>query len=173
MGAGREQIAAGCPQALSINAIARQLGTSGPAIYRYFPSRDDLLVAAVAWAYDDLAAALGAAAHVARRQRPAARFRAVAEAYRKWALEHPQFYRLVFANPAGSGETAPDVIVPASHRGMLILIDVLREHPRRRRRYRLRWKIRSRVGPDHERAPSQQQPISPMRYAPGPACTEP
>lgn len=129
MEAAREQIAAGGPQALSINAIARQLGTSGPALYRYFSSREDLHVAVVTWAYDDLAVALKAAADLAKGRRPAARFRAVAEAYRNWALEHSELYRLVFASPAGSGETATDVIVPASHRGMLVLIDVLAELP--------------------------------------------
>ena len=30
------QIADGGPQALSINAIGKELGVSGPALYRYF-----------------------------------------------------------------------------------------------------------------------------------------
>jgi quinol monooxygenase YgiN len=37
------QLAEGGPPTLSVNAIARELGVSGPALYRYFKSRDDLL----------------------------------------------------------------------------------------------------------------------------------
>ena len=52
------QLAEGGPQALSLNAIAKELGVSGPALYRYFAGRDELLTELVADAYDDLGAAL-------------------------------------------------------------------------------------------------------------------
>ena len=39
----REQMAAEGASALSLRAIARDLGMVSSAIYRYFPSRDDLL----------------------------------------------------------------------------------------------------------------------------------
>ncbi len=123
----RDQIEAGGVDALSLNAIAREIGTSGPALYRYFASRDELLAAVVASAYEDLAATLDAAATAARRRRPPARFRAVAEAYRSWAIAQPELYRLIFSEPVGSGSIAPELIVPASHRGMMVLIEVLRD----------------------------------------------
>jgi AcrR family transcriptional regulator len=125
----RRQVAEGGPEALSLNAIARELGTSGPALYRYFSSREELLVAVAASAYDDLAAALRLAADGARRRRPAPRFRAVAAAYRQWALEHPSFYRLIFGEPVASGQTAPGLLVPAADRAMDVLVDVLGELP--------------------------------------------
>src|SRR4051794_7104077 len=56
-----DQLAAGGPAALSVNAIAKELGVSGPALYRYFANRDELLAELVVDAYHDFAAALAAA----------------------------------------------------------------------------------------------------------------
>jgi AcrR family transcriptional regulator len=125
----RLQVVAGGAEALSINAIARVVGTSGPALYRYFGSREELLAAVAAAAYDDLADAMRAASDGARRRRPASRFRAVATAYRDWALSHPNLYRLLFGEPAASGATTPELLVPAAHRAMLVLLEVLAELP--------------------------------------------
>jgi AcrR family transcriptional regulator len=52
------QLAAGGPSAVALNAIARELGVSGPALYRYFRNRDALLTALALDAYNDLADAL-------------------------------------------------------------------------------------------------------------------
>ncbi|PBC65934.1 hypothetical protein BKI49_01450 [Streptomyces sp. Tue6028] len=56
------QLAEGGPEALSLNAVAKQLGMTGPALYRYFTNRDSLLTELVVDAYGDLAAALSRAA---------------------------------------------------------------------------------------------------------------
>lgn len=119
------QVARGGPQALSLNAVARAMGMSGPALYRYFSSRDDLLAALVADSYDDLAESLRRAADEARRRAPAGRFRAVAGAYRAWALAHPHRYRLVFSTTAGSGRLAPEHTIPAAHRSMVVLLEAI------------------------------------------------
>ena len=50
------QLADGGAGALSVNAIAKELGVSGPALYRYFTNRDELLAELVVDAYHDLAA---------------------------------------------------------------------------------------------------------------------
>jgi AcrR family transcriptional regulator len=55
------QLAQAGPGGISISAIGRQLGVSGPALYRYFASRDELLTELVIDAYHDLADALTAA----------------------------------------------------------------------------------------------------------------
>lgn len=117
------QIAEGGPTALSLNAIARDMGLSGPAIYRYFRSRDDLVVEVAASGWSDLADSLSIAA--ARRGAPATRFRAVTTSYRQWVLGHPERYRLMSSGPYGTGAVGRERTVPASHRSMLVLLDVL------------------------------------------------
>src|SRR5580692_1497633 len=78
------QLAAAGPAGLSVTAIGKQLGVSGPALYRYFASRDELLTELVIDAYHDLADAL-AASHAAGSG-PRARLEGLARAYRSWAL---------------------------------------------------------------------------------------
>jgi AcrR family transcriptional regulator len=121
-----DQIAAGGVQNLSLNAIAKSMAMSGAAIYRYFESRDQLLATLAVDAYTDLADTLEAAAR-RRHASPTARWHAVAAAYRNWALDQPHRYRLVFSTQVGSGQLAPDQIIPASGRSMLVLLDSIAE----------------------------------------------
>ena len=58
----RRQLAAEGAAGLSLRAVARELGMVSSAIYRYFPSRDDLLTALIIDAYD----AIGEAAERGR-----------------------------------------------------------------------------------------------------------
>ena len=119
---GYEQIAAGGPTALSLNGIAKAMGMSGPGMYRYFASRDELLTTLVTESYEDLAQALEAAAGAARDAPPDARLRATMNAYREWARASPHRYRLVFGSTYGSGELDPDRIIPAAARSMAVLL---------------------------------------------------
>src|ERR671922_170427 len=48
----RRQLAAEGAAKLSLRAVARELGMVSSALYRYFPSRDDLLTALIIDAYD-------------------------------------------------------------------------------------------------------------------------
>ena len=59
--AARRQLAEVGAAALSLRAVARELGMASSALYRYFPSRDDLLTRLIIDGYD----ALGAAAEAA------------------------------------------------------------------------------------------------------------
>jgi AcrR family transcriptional regulator len=119
---GYAQIAEGGPTALSLNGIAKAMGMSGPAMYRYFGSRDELLATLVTESYEALADALTDAAEQARRRAPEDRVRAAAGALRGWALEHPHRYRLVFGSTYGSGVLDPERVIPAAHRGMSVLL---------------------------------------------------
>jgi AcrR family transcriptional regulator len=122
---GYAQIAHGGPAALSLNGIAKAMGMSGPALYRYFPSRDELLATLVTESYEDLAAALVAAAQAASRRAPEGRLRAVAHGFRDWALAQPHRYRLVFGSTYGSGALAPERIIPASQQSMHVFLEAL------------------------------------------------
>jgi AcrR family transcriptional regulator len=128
--AALRQIADSGPAGLSVSAIGKELGVSGPALYRYFASRDDLLTELVIDAYHDLADALRAAANQAAGQagpEPRARFEAVARAYRSWALGQPHRYRLLFGPPLPSYDAHAQRLVDASHAAMNQLLGVLRE----------------------------------------------
>ena len=116
---GYEQIAAGGPTALSLNGIAKAMGMSGPAMYRYFASRDELLTTLVSESYEDLAATLEAAV---RDAAPECQLRVAVQASRAWALANPHRYRLVFGSTYGSGELDPDRIIPAAGRSMAVIL---------------------------------------------------
>lgn len=122
----RRQLAAEGAAKLSLRAVARELGMVSSALYRYFPSRDDLLTALIIDAYDSLgAAAEGAHAAVAGEQ-PVRRWTVVCEAVRDWALTHPHEYALIYGSPV-PGYSAPDSTVRAAARVGLLLITVVRD----------------------------------------------
>ena len=60
--AARRQLAVEGAERLSLRAVSRELGMVSSALYRYFPSRDDLLTALIIDAYDALGATAEAAA---------------------------------------------------------------------------------------------------------------
>src|SRR4051812_44552557 len=97
--AALRQLAESGPAGLSVSAIGKQLGVSGPALYRYFASRDELLTELGIDASHDLADARRAAAGQAPSQEPRARLEALARSYRSWALAQPHRYRLLYGPP--------------------------------------------------------------------------
>ncbi len=121
----RRQLAAEGAAKLSLRAVARELGMVSSALYRYFPSRDDLLTALIIDAYDSLGESAEAAHDKAADAGPAQRWTAAAEAVRDWALRHPHEYALIYGSPV-PGYTAPDTTVPAASRVGLVLIGILR-----------------------------------------------
>ncbi len=122
----RKQLAADGAAKLSLRAVARELGMVSSALYRYFPSRDDLLTALIIDAYDSLGAAAEAAHAAAAGQEPIRRWTAVCEAVRAWALEQPHEYALIYGSPV-PGYSAPDTTVRAAARVGLVLIDIVRD----------------------------------------------
>ncbi|MFF8729127.1 TetR/AcrR family transcriptional regulator [Streptomyces sp. NPDC015171] len=111
-----EQIATAGASALSLNAIAKQMGMSGPALYRYFSGRDELITALIRDAYRSLADAVRAAAQ------SGADLAGLARALRSWALEDPQRYFLVYGTPV-PGYHAPDDTVAITSEIMAMLLD--------------------------------------------------
>jgi AcrR family transcriptional regulator len=124
---GYEQIAAGGPTALSLNGIAKAMGMSGPAMYRYFASRDELLATLVTESFEDLAQTLETAVAAVHDKPAETRLRTATNAYRDWGRSSPHRYRLVFGSTYGSGELDPDRIIPAAARSMAVLLTGLAE----------------------------------------------
>ncbi|MGW4547497.1 TetR/AcrR family transcriptional regulator [Streptomyces violaceorubidus] len=117
-----EQIATAGASALSLNAIAKRMGMSGPALYRYFDGRDELITELIRDAYrsqaDTLRAAAGAGADLA----------GLAHALRAWALADPQRYFLVFGTPV-PGYHAPDDITEIAAETMAVILDACAARP--------------------------------------------
>ena len=112
----RRHLAEVGPAALSLRAIARDVGMVSSAVYRYFPSRDDLLTALIVEAYDELGTAVEEAdASVRRRDDLAGRFSALCHAIHDWARAHPHEYALLYGSPV-PGYAAPDTTVPSAAR---------------------------------------------------------
>ncbi|PZH19207.1 TetR family transcriptional regulator [Streptomyces sp. NTH33] len=122
----RRQLAKEGAAKLSLRAVARELGMVSSALYRYFPSRDDLLTALIIDAYDSLGSAAESAHGAVAGAEPLARWTAVCEAVRGWALAHPHEYALIYGSPV-PGYTAPQTTVPAAARVGLVLIGIVRD----------------------------------------------
>ncbi|MEV5388554.1 TetR/AcrR family transcriptional regulator [Streptomyces sp. NPDC052721] len=115
-----EQIAAAGAPGLSLNAIAKQMGMSGPALYRYFASRDELITELIRDAYRSLADTMRTAAA------SGADLAGLGHALRTWALDDPQRYFLVYGTPV-PGYHAPDDITMIASEIMDALLDAA--HP--------------------------------------------
>jgi len=110
----RSQIAEHGADALSLRAVARALGLASSALYRYFPSRDDLLTALIVEAYTALGDALEAADAALDRSDVAGRFAAVCCAARGWARAHPHEYALIYGSPVPGYRAPQATIGPAA-----------------------------------------------------------
>jgi AcrR family transcriptional regulator len=120
----REHLARDGAAALSLRAIARDLGMVSSAVYRYVPNRDALLTMLIIDAYDTVGAQVEQAAASCPRADYLGRFLATCRALRAWALANPHEYALIYGSP-GPGYAAPvDTIAPAT-RVPAVLLSIL------------------------------------------------
>ena len=117
---------------LSLRAVAREMGMVSSAIYRYFPSRDDLLTALIIDGYNAIGAAVEKADGACRRDDYAGRWLAASRAVRTWALAHPHEYALVYGSPVPGYQAPQQTIGPASRVAAVLGADHHRAHGRRR-----------------------------------------
>lgn len=89
-----EVIGAEGVEALSLRALARDLGISHAAPARHFQTRTDLLAALAEDGVEKLIAATEAALAPTRPD-PVQRLRVLARAYLSWAVDHPAHYNAV------------------------------------------------------------------------------
>jgi AcrR family transcriptional regulator len=122
----RRQLALQGPAALSLRAVARELGMVSSAVYRYVPSRDDLLTLLIIDAYDDLGAAVERVEARVPRPDLVGRFLAIGAGVRAWALAHPHEYALIYGSPVPGYAAPRDTIGPAT-RVTSLLVAILAE----------------------------------------------
>lgn len=122
----RRQIAEHGADGLSLRAIARELGMASSALYRYFPSRDDLLTALIIEGYTALGDAIDAADARVDRRDLHGRWLAMCRAARDWAKRQPHEYALLYGSPVPGYRAPADTIDPAA-RIPLALLGPLRD----------------------------------------------
>jgi AcrR family transcriptional regulator len=101
---GRRHLVTEGAAGLSLRAIARDLGMVSSAVYRYVASRDELLTLLLVDAYSELADAVDHARATEASWRE--QVRAMAHAARRWAVEHPASWALLYGSPV-PGYRAP------------------------------------------------------------------
>ena len=97
------------PDGLALRAVAREMGMTAPALYRYFDSREDLVEHVVADLYAELADDLEAARDATARRLPVRSCWPPAARFRRWAPTHHAEFSLLFGSPG-------DSVVPADDR---------------------------------------------------------
>jgi len=97
LAAARRLVAQG--EGLSLRAVAREVGMTPPALYRYVEGHDDLLDLVGGALYDELIVVLERARDSVPPDELPTRLTLMAHAFRGWALEHRHEYALLFANP--------------------------------------------------------------------------
>ena len=96
---GRAHLATDGAAALSLRAVARDIGVVSSAVYRYVGSRDELLTLLVIDGYDELGDAVDEALASVDEADHAGRLTAIGRAVRAWALAEPATYALLFGSP--------------------------------------------------------------------------
>ncbi|MFZ4516999.1 MAG: TetR/AcrR family transcriptional regulator [Microthrixaceae bacterium] len=118
----RRQLAEVGAAGLSLRSVARALGVASSALYRYYPSRDELLTALIIDAYDALGAAAEAADDGAVTDGAVAgeRWLRVCRAVRDWARAHPHEWALVYGSPVVGYAAPVDTVEPATRIGRVL-----------------------------------------------------
>src|SRR3954454_18393940 len=126
LASARDQLGTVGPAALSVRAVARDVGMASSAVYRYFPSRDDLLTALLVECFDEHGQAVEDADAAVDQDDLAARWSAVAHAFRTWAAAHPWDYALLYGSPV-PGYVAPRQTVGPATRVTRVLLALVAE----------------------------------------------
>jgi AcrR family transcriptional regulator len=110
---------------LNLRAVAREMGMTASALYRYFPSRDAILTALITDAYEAVGAAVEKAALETPLDGSCTRMLACVHAFRRWALEHPQEYGLIYGTPVPGYEAPAEDTLEAAMRTNAVLLGEL------------------------------------------------
>lgn len=94
----RQHLVAHGAHGVQLRAVARDLGMTAPALYRYFDSHEALLSALVADLYSELADVIEAAAAPDQGDLRT-RLLGSARAFRQWSVAHPAEFTLLFGSP--------------------------------------------------------------------------
>ncbi|MFW0791659.1 TetR/AcrR family transcriptional regulator [Gordonia sp. CPCC 205333] len=122
---GRAQLATVGAAALSLRAIARELGMVSSAIYRYVESRDELLTRLVVEAYGELGDTVDHAVSSSPHDDPRERIRVLAHAFRDWSIANTAQFSLLYGSPVPGYHAPAERTVEPGTRVMRRLIETL------------------------------------------------
>lgn len=128
--AGRRHLARDGAAALSLRAIARELGMVSSALYRYVANRDDLLTMLIVAAYTSLGDAVEQAHDAIPQDDLGGRWDAIAHTLRAWALTHPHEYALVYGSPVPDYEAPSERTTEPGTRVQVLLVRLLADATR-------------------------------------------
>lgn len=100
--AAREILESHGPEALSMRRLAERVGVTAPSVYKHLPDKAALEHALISDAFLEMGEVFSAAADGAGDP-----LRALADAYRRFAVGHPHLYRLVTGQPLDRSRLAP------------------------------------------------------------------
>ncbi len=124
-GVARQLMRDGGTSSLNLRAVAREMGMTPSALYRYFPSRDAILTALVTDAYDAVGQAVEQAVADAPRDRTATAILAAVHTFRRWAVGNPQEFALVYGTPVPGYEAPREETLEAAMRTSEVLLGQL------------------------------------------------
>lgn len=128
----RRLLVANGVEGVTLRPIATAIGVTAPGLYRYFPSRADLLRQLTADLYNELALEMEMARDVLPVEDLLGRLAAVTRSFRRWSTTHSAEFQLVFATPLGTVSHDDDQLRAAANRfGEIFLrafVDIWSQH---------------------------------------------
>jgi AcrR family transcriptional regulator len=121
----RRQMARDGAAALSLRAIAAEMGLTAPALYRYYKNRDELVTALIVDSFHALGAALDVAGAACDPGDFPGQFVAMMGAYRDWALANRADFTLIYGTPLPDYHAPREITVPAVIRSTGALLTLL------------------------------------------------
>ncbi len=113
--AARALLVANGPSGIQLRAVARDVGLTAPALYRYFPSLEELIESVTVDLFDELCDAMEASA--ASVSDPFDQMLELSRGFRRWATKHPHEFGLLFAvAPTALGQQPSNACQKASDR---------------------------------------------------------
>ena len=90
----------GTQEAVTLRAVAREIGIAAPSIYAHFADREAIVMAVIARLFDELATVVKAGRDAAGDD-PVEQLVAGCESYLRFGEEHPARYRVLFSDRRG------------------------------------------------------------------------
>ena len=125
------------PDAVSLRAIAREMGMTAPALYRYFGSHEELVKHVIADIFTELAGDLRGAIATADAESGGdmlAKVLAACWEFRRWSLSHTREFGLIFATPLPGLHVQQDEITAEGggqfgNTFFLLMVELWRKQP--------------------------------------------